>query len=87
MPSKPFVVLAQSPDGDSAVIGPVFSAEAAVALAEEIAAAGWVPDGVRRHLTRSAFRGRVAGTSAPAFGANPGDTLFIDEVARADGGA
>jgi len=60
MPSIPLVVLAVSPAGEaSAAVGPVYSQEAALKLAQEIVAAGWKPDGVRQHMSAAKFRDMV----------------------------
>jgi hypothetical protein len=61
MPSEPLVVLADAPDDSGFVaVGPVYSGDAAVKLAKEIAEAGWKPGGVRRYLSRASFRGSIA---------------------------
>lgn len=57
MTSTPLMILATSPDGERfAAVGPVYSEQAALKLAEDIAAAGWKPDGVRRRMSAGAFR-------------------------------
>jgi hypothetical protein len=60
MPGNPLLVLADAPDdGPTVAVGPVYSEDAALALAKEIAAAGFKPSGVRRHMSAAAFREMV----------------------------
>jgi hypothetical protein len=56
-----FVVLARAEDGSASVtVGPVASVGAVMALAAEITAAGWVPQGVRQLWSVAQFRDRAA---------------------------
>lgn len=68
----PLDVLAISPEGAGVSIGPVYSEEAAMALALELRDAGWTPDGARLHMSRSTFRALAKEQSAPAAGGENG---------------
>jgi hypothetical protein len=55
-----FVILATAQDGSASVtVGPVASVGAVTALAMEISAAGWIPQGVRQLWSVAQFRDRV----------------------------
>ena len=56
-----FVVLARAEDDSASVtVGPVASVGAVTALAMEITAAGWIPQGVRQLWSVTQFRDRAA---------------------------
>lgn len=55
-----FVVLASAEDGSASVtVGPVATVGAVMALAMEITAAGWIPQGVRQLWSVGQFRARA----------------------------
>jgi hypothetical protein len=55
-----FVILATAQDGSASVpVGPVASVGAVTALAMEITAAEWIPQGVRQLWSVAQFRDRV----------------------------
>lgn len=54
---RQFAVIADAPDDrPGVIIGPLYSDEAVVELAKELAEAGWKGTGVRVYLSRAAWR-------------------------------